>query len=134
MPAELHVFAVGPHGVGLASGDPATGAWPELLHHWMRNSGFLTGKGAFPSAAGSRRRGLYRGWITLTPTGPGARSGRRLGYITQNAAAAFEIDAAHGPTPGPHRVEVRRVALFTKDDPSLEDVQMIAGPELGGCA
>ena len=36
VPAELHVFEKGPHGVGLALGDPALGEWPVLLANWLR--------------------------------------------------------------------------------------------------
>lgn len=42
VPAELHVFEKGPHGVGLALGDPALGEWPALLANWMRQRGLLT--------------------------------------------------------------------------------------------
>jgi len=36
VPAELHIFEKGPHGVGLALSDPALGAWPTLLLTWLR--------------------------------------------------------------------------------------------------
>lgn len=42
VPAELHVFETGPHGVGLALGDPALSAWPTLLANWLRGRGLLT--------------------------------------------------------------------------------------------
>ena len=42
VPAELHVFEKGPHGVGLALGNPALGEWPALLANWMRQRGLLT--------------------------------------------------------------------------------------------
>jgi acetyl esterase/lipase len=42
VPAEMHVFENGPHGVGLALGDPALSAWPVLLTNWMRGRGLLT--------------------------------------------------------------------------------------------
>ena len=42
VPAELHVFENGPHGVGLALSDPALGAWPTLLANWLRGRGLLT--------------------------------------------------------------------------------------------
>jgi acetyl esterase/lipase len=41
VPYELHVFEHGPHGVGLASGDPVLGAWTTLLQNWLRVRGFL---------------------------------------------------------------------------------------------
>ena len=42
VPAEMHVFENGPHGVGLALGDPALSAWPTLLTNWLRGRGLLT--------------------------------------------------------------------------------------------
>jgi acetyl esterase/lipase len=41
VPAELHIFQKGPHGVGLALGDPALGEWPKLLINWLRGLGLL---------------------------------------------------------------------------------------------
>jgi acetyl esterase/lipase len=42
VPAELHVFEKGPHGVGLDLGDPVLGEWPKLLANWMRERGLLS--------------------------------------------------------------------------------------------
>ncbi len=36
VPAELHVFESGPHGVGMALSDPALAKWTELLAGWLR--------------------------------------------------------------------------------------------------
>ena len=41
VPVELHIFENGPHGVGLALGDPSLGAWPMLLTNWLRGRGLL---------------------------------------------------------------------------------------------
>ena len=42
VPAEMHIFEKGPHGVGLDLGDPALGMWPTLLANWLRGRGLLT--------------------------------------------------------------------------------------------
>ena len=39
--AELHVFANGPHGVGLANNDPALSEWSKLLANWLRARGVV---------------------------------------------------------------------------------------------
>ena len=44
IPAELHVFEHGPHGVGLATYDPVLSKWPDLLATWLRSHGWLTKK------------------------------------------------------------------------------------------
>jgi acetyl esterase/lipase len=41
VPAELHVFPKGPHGVGLAPDDPALSQWPKLCAGWLQAMGFL---------------------------------------------------------------------------------------------
>ena len=42
VPAEAHVFANGPHGMGLGEGDAALDQWPNLLEIWLRTQGLLT--------------------------------------------------------------------------------------------
>lgn len=41
VPAELHVFAHGPHGTGLGKGDAVLDQWPGLLESWLRAQGLL---------------------------------------------------------------------------------------------
>lgn len=42
VPAEMHVFETGPHGVGLDLENPVLGAWPVLLTNWLRERGLLS--------------------------------------------------------------------------------------------
>jgi acetyl esterase/lipase len=42
VPAELHVFAEGRHGLGLARSLPGASQWPSLCESWLRRSGFVT--------------------------------------------------------------------------------------------
>jgi len=41
VPAELHIFEQGKHGVGLAQSDPQLSKWPGLLEGWMRLHGWM---------------------------------------------------------------------------------------------
>jgi len=41
VPAELHIFEKGPHGVGLANDDPALSEWSKLLANWLRGRGVI---------------------------------------------------------------------------------------------
>jgi acetyl esterase/lipase len=41
VPAEMHIFEKGPHGVGLALNDPVLDEWPRLLANWLRARGLL---------------------------------------------------------------------------------------------
>ena len=42
VPAEMHIFENGAHGVGLSLDDPALSLWPTLLTNWLRGRGLLT--------------------------------------------------------------------------------------------
>lgn len=44
VPAELHIFEPGRHGVGLAQSDPVLAVWPVLCERWMNLHGWLGGK------------------------------------------------------------------------------------------
>ena len=46
VPAELHVFEKGRHGVGLAQVDPALQAWPRLAAGWLEGRDILSKKEA----------------------------------------------------------------------------------------
>lgn len=41
VPVELHLYASGPHGFGLAPDDPVLGTWPARCADWLRGRGFL---------------------------------------------------------------------------------------------
>ncbi len=41
VPAEMHLFAHGPHGVGLAPGYPDLKNWPDLLATWLHARGLM---------------------------------------------------------------------------------------------
>jgi acetyl esterase/lipase len=41
VPAEMHVFEKGAHGVGLANDNPALSAWSSLLANWLRGRGVI---------------------------------------------------------------------------------------------
>jgi acetyl esterase/lipase len=42
VPAELHIYQDGKHGVGLARDLPATSSWPDRLRDWLQVRGLLT--------------------------------------------------------------------------------------------
>lgn len=43
VPAELHIYEPGKHGVGLAPKDPVLSTWPQRCADWMRVRGILPG-------------------------------------------------------------------------------------------
>ena len=40
VPVELHLYESGPHGFGLAQGNPVLGTWPAHCAAWLRRHGF----------------------------------------------------------------------------------------------
>jgi acetyl esterase/lipase len=53
VPAEIHIFQPGAHGVGLGMGDAVLEAWPPLLSTWLRNNGLLTNPTPPPARGGA---------------------------------------------------------------------------------
>ena len=41
VPFDLHVFADGPHGVGMADDNPILGVWVKLCENWLREVGYI---------------------------------------------------------------------------------------------
>ena len=69
VPAELHIYQQGPHGVGLAPGDPALNTWKDRLFDWLRQNWFLTDgqPNAFEGQITLDGRPLKWGQLTLVP-------------------------------------------------------------------
>ena len=119
--AELHVYGGnGPHGLGLADGDPAIGTWPTLAAAWMRKSGFLTAavRAAVSGTVTINGAPMAQGWITFLPVGSASAPPAAV-LIAQHQKGVYQIDAAHGPVPGPYRIEVRELCRASPLEPSL---------------
>lgn len=69
IPAELHIYQQGPHGVGLAPGNPVLNTWKERLFDWLRQNLFLAEgeRVAFQGAVTLRGQPLKWGQISLVP-------------------------------------------------------------------
>ena len=145
--AAMHIFAFGPHGTGLAPGDPDLGQWPGLLHGWLQRQGLLTDAERVEVSGTVLLDGepLYWGWVTLIPEGN--RNPPAMSYMGRRSEGAFKIAADVGPSPGRYRVEVHRIAKdfsapatgsysienaerFTKASPGGEDILVEIVPGL----
>ncbi len=111
--AELHIFGYGEHGVGMASGDPDTHQWFTLFVRWLRRSGFLATapRVAIDQTLNLRDTiewpfGMY--WLTLIPED--SRSPIARARLDPKQNGVFSIPKTHGPVPGPHTLELRRVS------------------------
>jgi len=43
VPAEMHIYENGPHGLGLATTDATLSSWTDRLEAWLRGRGLLNG-------------------------------------------------------------------------------------------
>lgn len=98
VPAELHLYQKGPHGVGLQTGDPILGTWGGHLKDWLRTNGFLTPADGPKRVAVSGKVSLNGtpvswGSITFTPDNP------NLPFTsTVVRGGKFQTGPANGPT------------------------------------
>ena len=110
VPAELHVFGHGGHGMGLGVGDPNFGGWPTLAVNWLRRRGLLTAKARVAVSGRVTRDGQPMGhaWVTLLPEDANAPPAEAR--TSKGEDGRFAIAAADGVVPGPHRLVVTHVS------------------------
>ena len=110
VPAELHIYGFGEHGMGLGVGDADFRGWPTLLHNWLRRSGFLTSKERCTVRGRVTVEGAVPGmaWVSFTPLDENAPPARSR--TSRGEDGRFAIDAAHGVVHGPHRVAVHHIS------------------------
>jgi predicted esterase len=115
VPAEVHFFEKGPHGVGFALGDPVLGEYPHLLFNWLGQRGLLTSEKRVPLQGIVKVDGqpLPRGTIIFHPLDK-VGAAPVVGYVfnTGKVRGEYKIAANVGAVPGKYRVEVRQDALY----------------------
>jgi acetyl esterase/lipase len=131
VPAELHVYQNGPHGVGLAQGDPVLATWSERLKDWLQSNGWL-GQGARAAVKGEVKLNgepMRWGMIAFVPVGNLAEDGRGAGLpvgYSMVARGNFSIPASRGATVGENRVQVVDFG-DVQPRPTEEDVAFLTG-------
>jgi len=128
VPAELHCYRPGPHGVGLFLGDPVLGTWSGHFRAWLRNQGFFrpAPRAAVTGTISVNGTPVSWGSIVFTPEDPAlAVACARVMH------GRFKLDAANGPVVGRVRLTVSHSAA---DVPGLqtEDGTATAGESAPG--
>lgn len=102
--AELHVYQRGPHGVGLAPGNPVLSTWKERLADWLKSNNLLAAAVRAPVQGTVARNGVPLRWGTIAfePVEPIAAP-LAWGMISQGK---YQLDADHGPVVGVNRVQI----------------------------
>jgi acetyl esterase/lipase len=124
VPAELHVFQQGQHGVGLAPGHPALQSWLDTATTWLRQNALL--------AAGTRQ--AVQGTVKLNGTplrwGSIALKPRDPSHPTAWAmvnAGKFNITQVSGPLAGDYDVFVTNMGAV-QPGPTIEDAHILKTP------
>jgi acetyl esterase/lipase len=134
VPAELHIYKPGPHGVGLMQGDPVLGTWPGHLAAWLRNQGFFS----------TAKRVAVNGKVTINgkPISWGAIAFENNDTNAPRPTARvmggkFKLDVSNGAVAGKHKLHVTYSAadvpgLDTPDGTASQTVEaeVIDGQEL----
>lgn len=97
VPAELHVYRPGPHGVGLFLGDPVLGSWSGHLRDWLRNQGFLkpSPRTAISGKVTMNGQSVSWGSLVFTPEDPSAPVA-----CARVMKGNFKLDEKTGPVIG----------------------------------
>jgi acetyl esterase/lipase len=126
VPAELHIYQYGAHGVGLAIGDPVLTTWKERLIGWMQTSGLLTDVKRMAVKGKVTLDGEPLSWGTLTFTSdiPGAPV---AGTIVRRGA--YSIPAVRGPVLGANRVTIKTMGDVLPQ-PTIKDAKVLSDGEI----
>jgi len=108
VPAEMHIYAKGPHGVGLMPGDPVLSTWAKRLVDWLKVSGFLS---TAPRAAVKGKvivdgQPLSYGTIAFIP----AEGVGKVTAVARVRNGSYQLPASTGPAIGPAKVVITRMS------------------------
>jgi acetyl esterase/lipase len=127
VPAELHAYQVGPHGVGLAPADPATFGWKDRLADWLRANSFLstTTRAAVKGKVTLEGKPMRWGMVAFVPA-----TGHQPLAWAMVSNGQFSLAANRGPVVGANRVLVYDLGAVeprpTREDFAVIDKQLSA--------
>lgn len=121
---ELHIYQFGPHGLGLAPGEPAASTWNERMHAWLRTNGLLADveRAAVEGTVRLNGEDLRWGTIAFVPEGD-ANEPVAFAMISKGK---FHIPDYRGAVVGPCRLEIRDLGSV-EPRPTIEDVRRLDG-------
>ncbi len=109
VPAEMHIYQFGPHGLGLAPGDPSYSQWPAQMVQWLQRNGLLTDAKRTAVSGKITIDGQPISWGSVTFV-PLDNSLPPAFVQFARSGGNFSIDEKHGPCPGKHKVVVYEMA------------------------
>jgi hypothetical protein len=118
--AEMHIYQDGPHGVGLAPGQPGLETWKDRLADWLKNSGFLAGPVKRAAVQGTATvNGQPIGFGSITFHSEAAPNSRPIS--ARISQGKYSLPKDQGPALGPNKVMVYHMGTV-EPRPSIEDV------------
>lgn len=120
VPAEMHIYRHGRHGVSLAPGYPALSGWPDLLMKWLKSSGYLTNAKRSAIEGTINLDGVPMRWGTITIRRECENSDRMPVVCGRVLDGKYSIPLEYGPAQGVNRVEVINMGKF-KPYPTQDD-------------
>ena len=121
VPAEIHIYQRGPHGVGLQLGDPVLSTWSQHLRDWLRNNGWLSHpkRGAIEGTAKVNGVPMNWGCVVFTSEDPLApvASARVMN-------GKFSLKEADGPALGRNKL---KVTFSSANVPTITDQEAPSG-------
>jgi acetyl esterase/lipase len=123
VPAELHIYQWGPHGVGMAPGEPAVETWVQQLHGWLRSNGLLTAKKRSHVSGTVTLNGAPMRWgtIAFTPVGD---ANAPVGWAMVSNGK-YDIPAIRGAAIGDCVVTVRTLGSV-EPRPTIENFKEVS--------
>lgn len=124
VPAELHIYQFGPHGVGLGAGDPVLATWKERLADWLQTSGLLADveRAAVEGQVTVGGKPLRWGMISFTH----ADSPRAPVAFAMISGGKYSVPASRGAVVGKCRVTVHDLGAV-EPRPTIEDARQLDG-------
>lgn len=121
VPAELHVYQHGPHGVGLANEHPALSQWINNAGTWLRQNALLT-SGSRQGIQGEVKLNgepLKFGTIAFK-----SKNGNDPVAWSMVSAGKFNIPATSGAVPGTYDVTVTSMGAVAPG-PTVDDARIV---------
>ncbi len=121
VPAELHIYNQGPHGVGLAPGHPALSEWINATGTWLRQSALLTSqkRQSVKGTINSNGQPLKFGTVAFIPEDPNSPTAWAM---VRNGN--YEIPQSAGPVAGKYRVQITDQGAVAPG-PTIEDAKVL---------
>lgn len=128
IPAELHLFQNGPHGVGLFEGDPILGTWSNHLEDWLRSNGFFSDKAERAAVSGTVKiKGEPVSWGTVTFRSPDPN---QPVVTIRVRRGRFSAGSETGPVKGPATVSFSGSIWESTGDAADGVISVDEGPEI----